>query len=368
MKKILLRHLPLFAALLLAFAPISAVAAGMAPSIYTVSGVKVNVEDSSAAAAKAAAMKQAHAEALQILMRRLVASDELESVSKINPAISGKWVEAIEIKNERSSATRYTAEVTVIFRQSAVESWLQQQSISYTAASSNAFLIIPIYDRGDQPVLLSDDNLWYGAWKKIALMKSFGLVPVSVPMQNGAVQLADIEPMVNVEKLQQIAAQNNAVQVLVARAAIDVKNTPAGTVTTVHVRAQNYGSAISTSMAEVQVESAPNMGLDAAFEMAAQKFLAQMEEEWKSKILSNQGPIKTVDVMVPIRSLNDWVMLESRLQSMAELRKMNLRAITRDVVQLSLDIGDDGENLPELFAKYGFELTAGNQIWMLRAL
>ena len=89
MKKILLRHFALLALLLLVFAPISAMSAGMAPSIYTVSGVKVNVEDSSAAAAKIAAMKQAHTEALQILMRRLVSSDELESVSKINPAISG---------------------------------------------------------------------------------------------------------------------------------------------------------------------------------------------------------------------------------------------------------------------------------------
>lgn len=336
-------------------------------SVFTVSNVHVEVEAADANTAKSKALQQARQEAFQILIKRLVAQSNAEQIKKLSAQPAQKWVQAVELRNERTTASKYSADVTVIFKSSMVETFLEGQDISYTTASSAPFLVIPVYNRGDQWLLLQEDSLWLSVWRKIQDTKSYGLVPIKVPLPSVKLQASDIAPEPNRDYLLQLAAQHGLAQALLVKASLDVSNTAAGTVTRVKMIAENISPTMQSTPVELEYEAPPNTNLMEVFNTAAHNLLSAIEEGWKEKSAANLGDVKTVDVMVRVPDIGNYINLWQRLQSMSEVRKIHLRAMTRDVAQLSLDVSDNGD-LIELFRRYNFALTQGAQIWLLQPL
>ena len=338
-------------------------------AIFTVANVAVDVDDKSAESAKSIAMARARRDAWKILLSRLVIASDGVDVEKLASALSPKWVQSVQIRNEKTSPTRYVADVTIAFKPSAVESFLDDRGIPYTTQISPTFLILPVYDRGDRMLLLEADNLWYQAWQKIESSRAYGLVPVKLPLVTTNLDLADVFPSINHEKILQIAAQYGLSQVLVLRAGLDIHAADSGSASRIRITAENISPNIPTQPSETEYEFAPNTALADSFQSAALKFLSTLDSSWKNRVAQNLGPVKSIDVMVPIRDLGQWVNVENRLRGMPEIRKMNLRAIAVGVAQLSLDIGlADGEDLADLFQKYNFSLSEGQQILILQAM
>ncbi len=339
-----------------------------ADSVFTVTGVHVEVEAADANTAKSKALQQARQDAFQILLKRLVAQSNAEQIKKLSSQPVQKWVQAVELRNERTTASKYSADVTVIFKSALVEAFLENQDVSYTTAASAPFLVIPVYNRGDQWLLLQEDSLWLSVWRKIQDTKSYGLVPIKVPLPSVQIQTSDIVPEPNRDRLLQLAAQHGVAQVLLVKASLDVYNSAAGTVTRVKMIAENISPTIQSAPVKLEYEAPPNTNLADVFGMAAQNLLSAIEENWKEKAAANLGDVKTVDVMVQVPDLGNFVNLWQRLQAMDEMRKIHLRAMTKDVAQLSLDVSDNTGDLAALFQRYNFALTQGAQIWLLQPL
>ncbi len=337
-------------------------------SVFTISGVHVETEAETAEAAKTKAMAQARQTAFQILLQRLAPKSYQPQIEKLKTESVGKWIQGVEVKNERVSAVKYSADVTVFFNRNSIEAYLQQNDIPYSAVSSPAILVIPVYDRGDTVLLLQQDSLWLNTWRKIEESKTYGLIPIKVPIATSQLDPADILPDVNRDRVLQLAAQHGLAQALVVTASLNAHNDQGGTIAKITIRAENISPTMASDPIVIEYESLPNTNLADVFYAAAQNLLSQMQEIWKEKTISNTGPVKVLDVMVPARDLAAWINIQQQLMAIPEIRKINVRAMTKDVVQLALDVADGGLEFQELFKKYGLALMPGTQIWVLQPL
>lgn len=355
--------------LLVAGLAISPSYAASDPSLFTVGGIHVDVVDEAGgAAARQKAHQQAKNTALQELMRRLAPDSQLSQLNKLDPAMTNRWIDGIEVRGERASANRYIAEVTVVFRPEAVEAFLQQKDIAYISVSSPPFVIIPVLNQRGQSLLWGPENIWLSVWQQIEASKIYGLVPVIVPQPfTSGIALSDVEPNLNNQKLAQLAEQYNTPQILVVWAGVNPKNFGDRVGSEIALTAQNVvtGSTQPTPIT-IRVDAPEGATLEESLMIAARRLLVSMEESWKQKATLNTGAVKIVDVMVPIRGLDEWVGINRSLRAMTEVQKIQMRAITRDVVQLTLEVMDSQGDLPGLFARHQFSLTPGPSIWVLR--
>src|SRR3546814_6000895 len=95
-----------------------------------------------------------------------------------------------EVADERSSAVRWIANLTVAYDPAAVRSRLRTVGAPYAETRSLPVLVIPIYETGGDVNLWRDPNPWRAAWYE--LPPQGGLVPVVVRSEEHTSELQSL--------------------------------------------------------------------------------------------------------------------------------------------------------------------------------
>lgn len=167
-----------------AFAQSSDVQSSGAQDIFTVYGVKVDVTDTDAAAARNKALETARKQAFLLLSQRLLPDDiALEDIAVDENTIS-TLIKSFEINSEELSPVRYIASMTFYFRPQETQDFFNRMGQSNVVADAPApILILPVMRYSDLQtgsVFWSAKNLWYSAWNSYDLRNSF--VPLRLPL------------------------------------------------------------------------------------------------------------------------------------------------------------------------------------------
>jgi len=97
---------------------------------FTVSDVPVDVTSDSAEVAKEKALNEGQHQAFQQLLRNLGVADGSVDGVKVSDNDLMRMVQGLEIANEKISANRYRAKLTVSFREGRVRSFMRQANLS----------------------------------------------------------------------------------------------------------------------------------------------------------------------------------------------------------------------------------------------
>jgi hypothetical protein len=347
-------------------------------ALYTVSGVQVDVTAESAVAAREQAMAQARAQALKVLMARLVPSDALSRVPQVDP---NTLLRDFEVTSEKVGSTRYIGTMAVRFDPGKVRGFLWSAHIPFSDTRSDPVLVLPVFEPGGPPVLFEATNPWLAAWA--ALKHAPRVVPFVVPGGDlddlkaiGATQALGADPTA----LGAIAARYNVQQVLIADA------TPPG------VAAD--GSTTNTPAADKQPTPAPAGGLAirllrvaqdgsgqdaftvpgqpgedqaALLARAVDAVVARVEDAWKNG--TPQGPEHTLLATLPIDSLGGWMDLRKQVEQVETVRQVALKALSPRAAKVILHYSGDIPALQADLAAAGLMLVpapAGEQGWLLR--
>ena len=194
--------------------------AALAQNVFTVSEVPVAAEADSAAAAQQIAREEGRKQALDILLRRLVAEQDwiylpslaeglkaqadqsveqdfdgayvpeptmplLESEDPRRAVVLGDaQVRALELEtnvfNEKSSGTTYRAEITYRFKPDGIRSLLRGARIPYSEEQARQTLIIPVLVTEAGTYLWESKNPWARAWLERPLGNE--LTPMVLPV------------------------------------------------------------------------------------------------------------------------------------------------------------------------------------------
>lgn len=325
-------------------------AAAQSDSIFTVRGIPVDATAESVTQARAQAIAQGQARAFDRLIQRLVMDQERQFVPEIGSNEIGSMVTDFSVANERTSDVRYLADMTVRFQGDAVRNFLQRAGVNYAETQARRIVVVPLYRDEEGWRLWDSPNPWHEAW--LDGPYNDDLVPFEAPLGDiDDVTAIDVEAARNGDSsaLRAIAERYGAQEVLLAEA--QVSGNPA----TVQVQAQRLLGGSGRTVSD-QVSQGEGEDLAAALRRAAERVAAAYQDEWKAQNVLRFGSESQLVAEVPIQSLGEWMEIRSRLQSLPQIRNIQIIYLTRGEARINLTYLGDQAGLSRILGQRDLSL------------
>lgn len=335
-------------------------------SVFTVSGVHVDVTAENAVAAREAAFDQAQSKAFAALAARLLPDDEAASLTPPGTDVISDLVQDFEITEERLSSVRYVGTYTFRFKNDAVRNYFSGTGLSYTDVESKAVLILPFYQWGDRTILWDENNPWRRTWTRSSHGDQ-GLVPVVVPIGD----LADVTALDGSDMLGYAPlGLADMTDRYGAREAIIVLATPSWDQTTGPTLANTPPAALEVVLyrtdrgrpEKVQTlhVTARNGEADDLFDKAVRSVRKALQKDWKSRTVVTAAEGNDLTVRVRFQSMREWVETQKALQSVQGIGSVTLLSLTPREARISLSFRGDEERLRLALAQADMTLTTPN--------
>jgi hypothetical protein len=329
----------------------------LAADLFAVTGVPVDVSAGSAAEARNQALATGQRQALRAMLERLTLREDHARLPAINEALVNQTVQGFEIADERTSATRYIARLSVSFRAAEIRGVLRRAGIPHSETRSPPLVVLPVLHTGERAELWSDPNPWREAWN--ARAPGDGLVPFTMPLGDlGDLQAIDVDKAVAGDEaaLKAIAARHGSGDVLVAEA------TPSGQEVTVAMH--HYAGETRHTIDVFALEGPADAG--ASYGGAVREAMARFEDAWKRETMIQHDRVAALAVSVPLGGIADWVKVRQRLGEAAEVSGYEINALTARQANLTLNYFGDPRRLRAALAARQLELVEADGFWTLR--
>ena len=169
------------AALVLSAECASAQGTNVNADLFTAYANPVDAEAETAAKAREIALIKGQRQGLAMVLRRLTLASDWAHLPKITDSRIGSMVDGIQVEDEKTSPTRYLANLIVEFRKDDVRSLLRFANLPFTETRARTTLVLPILNAEGSPLLFADDNPWLAAWA--AHEVSYGaMFPLVIPI------------------------------------------------------------------------------------------------------------------------------------------------------------------------------------------
>ena len=249
-------------------------------------------------------------------------------------------INGFSVREEKISAIRYLALMTVRFKPDAIRRLLKEAEVSYVDTPSRPILVLPVYRVGKRTTLWEPPNPWRDAWGRAPLKG--GLVPFMLA-------LGDLNDLRSIDaksaltgdkkKLAAIARQYDAGEVLVALATLapgDADKSRLG------ISLWRYVPLTNSFRAAGRFRADEGKDREAVFVTAATAVARRIESSWKRE---NQaiigGEPKIVRVLVPIESLGQWTEIRQRISEVPVVKSTQVVQLSRQQAELELKyVGD----------------------------
>jgi hypothetical protein len=331
---------------------------------FLVRNVKVDVTAGSVTEARERSMAQGQVAAFRRLVERMSLRENWASIPTPDMKTIIDMVQEFSVSNERSSAVRYLADMSVRFDPVGIRNFLRAQNVPFAEMPSRPLVVVPLYQPtpGAAFELWQDANPWRDGWA--ASLPHDGLVPVVLPLGD----LEDIA-MVSVEQalatdrdaLMKLATKYNATGAVVARATASGDMLTIG-VTEVRGLAEPFEGQSAASIAATDDKARMD-----AYAMAAIESMRPIQDHWKQRNILRFGAGGKLTALIPITSLQDWQVIRARMARVPVVEKVDLEAISKTLVQTQVTFAGDEAQLQAAMQQAELELTKDGDYWLVRA-
>ncbi len=335
-----------FAALLL----VTPFSGASAADIFTVRGIHVDKTAESATAARAAALVEAQRIALTAMMKKLTLPEDWASLPEVDEATAQNTVRGFQVANEKTSSTRYIAEMIVSFQPEAVRRLLRGANVAFGETQARAALLLPVLHREGGPVLWEENNPWRAAWA--SLEPSDELTPLILPIGEimeinsvpATTAIADDEA--SLTALSDLAANYGTSSVGVAEAS------PAGS--GLRVTLTRRGGFTESDPIKKTYEGQD----EAAMKLAAADMLNELSTQWKQQIIVRDNRVSTIVAQADFATLSDWENIRKGLTSTPLVQGVEVVGISSRGAEIRISHKGSADMLALSLAQQNVELAA----------
>ncbi len=331
---------------------------------FLVEGVEVDATAADANAAREVALEAGMRTAYHRLLERMTPRSFYGQHPEPIPAQVAGLVYGIEVRNEKTSATRYLASLTVSFQKEAVRALLRARAIPFAETASKPLLVLPVYTAAGAQILWDDPNPWRDAWGDVRGRDS--LLPLVIPngdLTDVALIGAGQAAAGNRVQIAAIAGRYGVEDALVAHATL--RTEIASRTQTIDVALRRFGPAGERTTVE-SFRGQPQEPLADLFARAVKEIAIRMEEQWKADTLLESGTQGRLAATVPIGALSEWVAIRARLEQAPEVTSILLSDISRSSAHIELGFYGEPNRLVLALAQRDLQLRAEEGFWILR--
>lgn len=315
---------------------------GADPALFTVRDIPLDVRASTASAARSRALETGERKALREMLQRLTLSEDWQRLPPADARLASSLVAAIEISEEKISAGRYQAKLTVEFDSDGIRALLRRADIPFSETRYKPVLILPVYVAGGLMSFIGQETPWRAAWAEAAADP--GLIPYRLLTREEAARLpvsADTALSLPLPVIRDVQNRQGVINVVAVRA--QLVQPPAGRLT-LEISARNYQNLepepFFTALALGDGES-----MEDATKRAAGMIRRRLEDAWKAQTLAHFDRPGEVAVDVPLRSLSEWHRLMTRLEDNLLVDRVDIRSLASNHARLTLHFLGDIEQL-----------------------
>jgi len=339
----------LVAALVAGATPSQLIAAG---DPFTVSDIKVDATAQSAIEAQTKAINSGRAKAWQTLYRRLTKQQDWGRQPQLDDVTLQRLVRSYQARDQRSSTTRFVANMTYVFNANAVRHILQQANLAYSDVSARPVLVIPLAPGW------SAQTPWTKAWRDPRF--AHGAVPLVVPPDDkvdepvlGSLHFdsaawQDVEPMASRVR----ATEAYLVLVIPQHAQMLVK---------VRRLAASAGAAIP----DFAVPTAPNTPAAKAFGAVADAAANAITESWKSRSATDFSRHSKLLASMRVETLEEWSQTLQKIEAVPTVSEVSTVAMDIGEVRVAISYAGTPDQLTEQLARSGLALSTDNGEWRI---
>jgi len=333
-----------------------------AADIFTVAPVAVDHTAETAAAARDIALTKGQQRALRRLLERLTLKVDHGRLPSLNADAVTELVSGIGIDEEKTSATRYIASLSVAFKKDEMRRLLRGHGIPFSEARSKPLLVLPVLRAAGAFRLWQSPNPWRDAWSNVRIGAD-APVPLIVP----AGELADIAAVSaeqalagDARPLTAIAGRYGVADVLVAFAELDVDL--ATRVQRLQVSLQRHGPTGPSAIVE-SFSGSRGEGEAALIERVVAAIAGGVQERWKADTLIRFDRERSLSAVVPLRGLRDWLVVRERLGGNSLVRRVELTSLSVKSARVVLHYWGDVAHLTVALAQSDLRLVEDAGFW-----
>ena len=331
-------------------------------NLFTAQSIPVDVTAGNVTDARERGLTQGRVAGYRKVIARIVAREDMDRVPQLNATQIIDLVRDFSIANERSSAVRYLADLTVRFDPFAIRRLLRNANIPFTETLSKPLVVVPMM-RSDAaaPWLLWDDsNTWRAAWARVP--QDLGLVGLIVPTGGradaGALSL-DQAVSKDLGALNALASKYNAGGVVIV--------TATGSGDTLEINVSEVRSDLPAE--DMALMQAPQAGQarDEFLTAAATSAAIAVQDSWKHRNRVAFGGTTQITVLVPVADLKDWLTVKKRLDDVPLIDRLDVQAMTKDRAQVTLYYAFAQRQLELAMSQHDLTLAQQNGVWIIQA-
>ncbi|ABS64934.1 conserved hypothetical protein [Parvibaculum lavamentivorans DS-1] len=320
-----------------------------AADVFTVRGIHVDKTAESATAARTAAQAEGQRLALTEMMMKLTLPEDWASLPPVDDATAQRAVRGFQVASEKTSSTRYIAEMIVSFQPEAVRRLLRGANVPFGETQARPALLLAVLNRDGRKLLWEEQNAWREAWA--ALEPADELTPLILP-------LGDIMEINSLSAEQASTGEEAALASLAANY---------GTSETVVAEATVEGETLKVTVRRIggPAASEPVSGTyaregrdeAATMQAAAADMLNALAVAWKRQIIVRDGRLSTLAAQAIFMNLNEWETIRKGLTSTPLVQNMEVAGISSRGAEIRISHKGTAEMLALSLAQQNVTLT-----------
>ena len=350
----------LLGALGLTFGAAALVASGSAADdLYSVRDIAVDVSDVSAVEARRKALREAQMLGAHRLLRRLTRQEEWERLPRLRFDEIRPLISSLEIESEKTSSTRYLAQVTINFSPQGIQELLTGEDIRFLEFSPLTSLVLPLYHDRIGWLLWDKPNPWWQAWSDLdaALLANRYLLPLADLEDRLALPTASLAAGEDA-LLARVAARYELDRILLARAFA-----PAEEGEDIRTRVSLY----RIMPGESGVERLGSFTFEAAnLDAAATHIAARMEREWKERNIQERTIPDLFRLRARFADLFEWNRMLREMETARYIRSLRVESLDVSGAWVRLGFNGSGAMLIDALQRSGLRVTREGEDWVLR--
>ncbi|WP_445682007.1 DUF2066 domain-containing protein [Radicibacter daui] len=326
--------------------------------LFAVHDVAVDATSDNAAKARDIARAQGERDAFQRLIERLVLPEDRVRVPPVSDDELTNLIRNFEVQNERTSTVRYLGTYTFRFDPAGVGALLTRAGVPYIDKQAPGLLVLPVYNDGSRPILWEGANPWFDSWQ--ATPPKSPLVTLSVPYGDlsdvttiSGQQAAEGDQQAIGQMLDRYHVQEAVVAELVAGSPDPVTATSALTLR-LHRLSGFNDSGIDIVSVPPGVEGATAAD---RFALAEGVVVNAVADSWKRLAFSGGAHADTLDLTLPVGSLQDWISARKLLTGLPFVQGIDVTSLTVHEVQFRVRYTGGVPQLQQALAQNGYSIT-----------
>ncbi|OUR78048.1 hypothetical protein A9Q83_08640 [Alphaproteobacteria bacterium 46_93_T64] len=347
-----------------------ALAAGM----YSIQGISVDKTAASASEARILAVAEGQSRAFATLLRKLTPKSYHSELPSLSDSELSSMVRGIQVRNEKTSAKRYLADLTIEFKRGLVLPILTARDIPYSESISKPLLVLPIFEDMGRKNLWDEPNPWRDAWVEVfdggrgpegSLKRQDdwaqeAMLPIVVPSGSlDDMKMVTVEDAIYLREqaITKISTEYGASAVLVAYASLQNQN---------GVRRLDISYQRSDMLSPAVIESFTGGDTDVdIFRAAIFDVIENLQESWKDQNILDRNIQNRLAVSTDITGLKEWIAIQSKTKSIPSVQALKVREMSVDKVFWEISFVGDLSQLRNALGQKDLVLQNEEGFWTL---